>query len=100
MENVLPSDSLCMSWLSAVIYKACFMHVYYEDKEKAEVLNAFFTSAFNRQISYPQGTLRPDLEVWDATQNTALVIQVETESSSSIWTVTSPWDQTGSTLGC
>ena len=71
-----------------------------EDKEKAEVLNAFFTSAFNRQISYPQGTLHSDLEVWDATQNTALVIQVETESSSSIWTVTSPWDQTGSTQGC
>ena len=71
-----------------------------EDKEKAEVLNAFFTSAFNRQISYPQGTLCPDLKVWDAVQNTPLVIQVETESSSSIWTVTSPWDQTGSTLEC
>ena len=38
-----------------------------EDKEKAEVLNAFLISAFNSQISYPQGTLRPDLEVWDAT---------------------------------
>ena len=49
-----------------------------EDKEKAEVLSAFFTSAFNSQISYPQGTLRPDLEVWDAMQNTPLVIQVET----------------------
>ena len=34
-----------------------------EDKEEAEVLNAFFTSAFNSQISYPQGTLHPDLEV-------------------------------------
>ena len=71
-----------------------------EDKEKAEVLNAFFTSAFNSQISYPQGTLHPDLEVWDATQNTAPVIQVETESFSSLWTVTSPWDWMGSTQGC
>ena len=48
------------------------------NKEKAEVLNALFTSAFNRQISYPQGTLHPDLEVQDATQNTPPVIQVET----------------------
>lgn len=49
-----------------------------ENKEKAEVLNAFSTSAFNNQISYPQVTLRPDLEVWDAMQNTPPVIQVET----------------------
>ena len=48
------------------------------DKEKADVLSALFTSAFNRQISYPQGTLCPDLEVWDAMQNTPLVIQMET----------------------
>ena len=49
-----------------------------ENKEKAEVLNAFSTSAFNNQISYPQVTLRPDLEVWDAVQDTPPVIQVET----------------------
>ena len=48
------------------------------EDNKAEVLNAFFTSAFRRQISYPQGSLRPDLEVWDATQDIPLVIQVET----------------------
>ena len=39
---------------------------------------SFFTSAFNSQISYPQGTLHPDLEVWNGTQNTPPVIQVET----------------------
>ena len=49
-----------------------------EDKEEAEVLSAFFTSAFNSQISYPQGTLCPGMKVWDDTQNTLPVIQVET----------------------
>lgn len=33
--------------------------------------------AFNSQISYPQSTLCPDLEVWNAMQNTHPVIQVE-----------------------
>jgi len=32
-----------------------------EDKEKAEVLNAFFMSVFKSQTSYPQGTPLPDL---------------------------------------
>ena len=48
-----------------------------EDKEKAEVLNGFFTSAFNSHISFPQGTVCPDLEVWDDMQNTTPVIHVE-----------------------
>ena len=39
-----------------------------EDKEKAEVLSAFFTSVFNCQTNYPQGTLPADLEVWDREQ--------------------------------
>lgn len=39
-----------------------------EDKEKSEVLNAFFTSIFNSQTSYPQITQPPDLEVWDGKQ--------------------------------
>ncbi|MCQ4187459.1 reverse transcriptase family protein [Klebsiella pneumoniae] len=34
-----------------------------EDKEKAEVLNAFFTSVFKGQTSYPQGTPLSDLVV-------------------------------------
>ena len=39
-----------------------------EDKKKAEVLNAFFTSVFKSQTIYPQGTLRIDLEFSDGEQ--------------------------------
>ena len=49
-----------------------------EDKEKAEVLSAFFTSVFNSQTSYPQDTLPPDLEVWYGEKNKAHTIQLET----------------------
>ena len=50
-----------------------------EVKEKAEVLNAFFTSVFNSRISYRQGTLRPDLEVpCDSGRESPPVIQEET----------------------
>ena len=49
-----------------------------EDKEKAEVLNAFFISAFKSQTNYPWGTLSPDLEVLDGEKNNSLTIQVET----------------------
>jgi len=48
-----------------------------EDKEKAEVLNVFFTSAFNSQTSYAQRSLRPDLEVWADMRNIPPEIQVE-----------------------
>ena len=47
------------------------------DKEEAEILNAFFTSAFNSQTSYPQGTQLPDLEIWDREQKKPPTIQVE-----------------------
>jgi len=49
-----------------------------EDKEKAEVINAFFTLVFNSQTSNLQGTLLPDLKVWDGKLNNHLTIQVET----------------------
>jgi len=49
-----------------------------EDKEKADVLNAFFTSVFKSQTNYSQGILPPDLEVWNEEHNKSHTIKVET----------------------
>ena len=51
-----------------------------EDKEKTEFINAFFTSVFKSQTSYPQDTLPADVKVLDGEQNKSPMIQVETET--------------------
>lgn len=53
-----------------------------EDNEKAEVLNAFFTSVLKSQIRYPWGTSPPALEVCDGEQNKPPTIQMERETYS------------------
>ena len=49
-----------------------------EDKEKTEVLNAFFTSVFKSQTSYPQGTPLSDLAALAGEQTKPPTIQEET----------------------
>ena len=49
-----------------------------EEKEKAEVLNAFFTSVFESQTSYPQVSPLSDLAVSAGEQTKPPMIQEET----------------------
>ena len=49
-----------------------------EDKEKADVLNAFFTSVFRSQTSYPQVTPLSDLAVLAGELTKPPTIQEET----------------------
>ena len=49
-----------------------------EDKERAGVLSAFFTSVFKSQTSYSWDTQSPDVEISAWEQNKPLTIQVET----------------------
>jgi len=48
-----------------------------KDEEKSEVLNAFFTSVFNSQTGYSQGSQTPVLEDREGEQNKPPIIQEE-----------------------
>ena len=68
-----------------------------EGKEKAEVLNAFFTSVFTSQTTYPQSTQPPELEGGaELGLGSPQFRWKQLETCCSTWTVTSPWDRMGS----
>lgn len=62
-----------------------------KDEEKTEILNAFFTSVFYGQTSYPQGTQPPELEDRNEKQNAVLIIQGKTVTCCSTLMHTSLW---------
>lgn len=65
-------------------------------EEKAEVLIAFFPSAFNSKTSCPQGTQPPEREDWDKEQNSAPHSR-ETVTCCATHTAPGPWGWMGST---
>ena len=72
-----------------------------EDKEKAEVLNAFFTSVFKSQTSYPQGTPLSYLVLLAGEQTKPPRFRrTQSETCYSNWTATSAWDQMRFTREC
>jgi len=62
-----------------------------EDEEKADVLNAHYTSVFNNRTSNPQGTRIPELEEKDGKKNYPQIRRERLATCYSNWTVTSPW---------
>jgi len=76
-----------------------------EDKEKAEVLNAFFTSVFKDQTAYPQGTPLSDLGVLAGEQTKPPLPlprfrRTQSETYCSYWTASRPWGQMRFTREC
>ena len=71
-----------------------------KDEEKAQVLNAFFASAFNSKLSCSVDTQPPELEHRDGEQNKAPTIQEEKASDQLHHSDThAPMGQMGSTQG-